>query len=324
MDDGNLFELVGKFPREIGIPNRFLDFSKRRFLDIVNKYNGYKKLFFLLYQCDSNQKYDNVIIDKIFFDFDGETAHNEAVKLHKWCLKKNLRHLLLFSGGGYHIFLFTKNGERLLNPKRTLWNVHYKISDELKLEMDKQVKGNITQSGRVPNTYNPRRRRYCIPISSEDLGKGHEFIKEKAKKQTFKFYYYGKKLFDINKHDIDNYEEKLDIPVLDIKIKKEINKDKVLKDLPLCVAAILKGGSPGYRERYLAISFFRDQGYLLSEVIEIFRGFLTEKKFRHSVFQERQPQRLYHRCELFFPNCKKIAKEGFCRKGCKWKNKIYL
>ncbi len=195
---------------------------------------------------------------------------------------------------------------------------------ELKLNLDPAVKGDRSRLGRVPNTYNLKRRRYCIPISEEDIKEGHEFIKEKAKKQQFQYHYYGTEYFDMQPYDVEK-EDGYDYLILDSEDELKINEHKILKDLPLCIAGLLQKGSVGWRQRYLIIVGLRELGYTLGETISLLKAFLSEKKFKHCMIEEQnQPKTIYQRPELYFPKCSSIKKEGYCIKGCTMKNKIYL
>ena len=318
-----MWQLIPTFPREAGTPRRFVVNNKSEFVRVVNEANGIKRMFFALYQCDPSLNYSFANIDKVFFDFDDpKTSHNDMKMLHEHCKETKLRHTVIFSGGGYHVYIFTKNGV-LKNNKKALWNVHHKICEELKLNLDQHIKGDVSRLARVPSTYNTKRRKYCISISEDDIEKGHDFIREKAKKPNLQYYYYGTEYLDMQPYDAEK-DDGYDYLILDSEEQREINEDKLLKNLPLCISTFLKRSGIGYRQRYLTIVYLRELGYTLGETVGVLKKFLTEHKFRHCVIEERQVHYIYQRPELYFPNCNKIKKEGYCIKGCKMKNKIYL
>ena len=300
-------------------------------MKVVSNANGYKPVCVGLYECDNSGKYENSIIDKMIFDSDRADLF-VCTKLHVWAKEHNYKHIMVFSGNGTHFYLVVANGGSLINNKRALNNAQRAICKELGLsigdkktdDVDVHLVGNVAGLGRLPNTYNTKRRRYCIPIAEKDLEQGYDFIREKAKKQSPSFAYYGREGFDIKPYDTEPKESDVERVILDADVKTEINMDILLKTMPLCISSALQKGECGYRKRFLVISYLREEGYMLSETIQILKRFLTENKFKHCIFQEQQPMKLYNRPELYFPSCEKIASEGLCVQGCKQKGKVYL
>jgi len=317
--------LIGNFPREVGFPERQMCPDKKTFYHLINKYNKKKNLYWAVYQCDKDRKYDRSSINIIFFDFDSSKAFVDICKLHNYCSEQDIKHMMVFSGGGYHFYIFARTGERLQCNKTALLNAHNFFCNMLSLSIDPHVKGDVARISRVPNTWNRKRQKYCIPLALKDLKKGDEFIRDKAKEQNFSYKYYGKKLLNMKQFDNgksgDNVINKLDADIL-----KEIKEDDLLKELPLCIASMLKKGSPGWRERFFIILWFMNKGYLKNETIEILKVFLTPEKFRHCVIEEKQVDYLYSKYELLFPRCESIRAEGYCvkpNKICKAVRELY-
>jgi len=284
--------------------------NEETFYELINKYNTYKNIYVALYRCDENGEYSDVTIDKVFFDFDGDTCYNDILKLHNYLLENNYKHLLVFSGRGFHVYLFTIP-RRLKNPKVALTNVHKHFIKLLELNLDTQIVGDVARMARVPNTFNIKRKKYCIPITRKDLMLGFEHIKKKADKQFFKYYYYGEKLFDITPFDT-NKQYEADVLEIDEQTRVKIKEDEFLKTLPPCVANLLVKRVCGWKERYMIITFLRDLGYSLGDVREILRKFLDPQKYRHCVYTEKQDRYLFRRPELPFPKCETIKLNGLC------------
>ena len=57
----------------------------------------------------------------------------------------------------------------------------------------------------------------------------------------------------------------------------------------------------GWRERFIVIMYFKENGFTIQEVYNILKDNLTEDKFRHCVNEERQLQYLFERDDLMFP-----------------------
>jgi len=324
-------KLIPKLPIELGFPRRVYCGSRKFLYTMVNKYNKIKNVYFSLYSCGKDRDYGEDTrfrkfnIHMIYFDFDEASAFFDVCKLHDYCKSKNINHTMVFSGGGYHFYIFTKKGKKLKNPKSALRKSQDFFCKMLGLNLDEHVRGDIKRISRVPNTWNKKRKRYCIPISEEDLKEGEAFIKKKASKQHFQFYFYGNDFFDISKYDTGERGDRLEFPEVEKKLKIKIKGDEVLKSLPLCISSLLARGNPGWRERYLIISYLRDSGYIQSEVVEILQKFLTKAKFNHCVYEEEQVKYLFRRSELFFPSCIAMRNEGRCpkKKKCKHKDKLY-
>lgn len=303
-------KLFNKFPREIAFPKRFIIHNSIDFYHHINNGNSIKNVYSSLYECDEQGKYQHSEIDKIFFDFDSDKSYDDICLLHNKLSEENIKHLMVFSGGGFHLYIFTQNGKGLKNNKIALTNVHDYYCKMLNLDLDKHIRGDISRITRVPNTFNTKRRRYCIPISNDDIKEGFEFIREKAKKQSFKYIYYGRELLDMKQFDngstFNNQNTEIDIETLN-----QIDKDEILKKLPVFIGALLLDGNCNWRERFLIILYLRDLGYTKKEVVELLKGYLTPKKFKHCVLEERQVDYIFHRNDIIFPSVKNLEMEGY-------------
>lgn len=195
------------FPMYVGVPERKIINNIKELIALINKYNGIKPL----YNCIYDQK---VSLNKIFLDFDTRYALRDCILLDDWCERQKLLRLILFSGRkGFHFYIFTKNYENIILKKDTLYNIHKYIINEInktlkikehKFEPDPQIIGNISQSGRIPNTYHIFGEAYCIPILRKDLEKGLNYIKGLSQKQRFGNFFNGEELLDLR-----NFEKKI-------------------------------------------------------------------------------------------------------------------
>lgn len=303
--------LMPSFPREIGFPWRTLIYNKYDFYDIVNKYNGKKTLFYSLYK-----KIDNNIIecDKIFFDFDGEDSIYDIRKLHKYCLEKDIKHIMFFSGGGFHCYIFCKKQQIDSNKLNA---VHTYFIKRLNINIDKHIVGDISRVSRIPNTYNIKRQRYCIPAMTEDLREGFNYLKEKAIKQRFEYKIYGKKILNLNyfkKRDyfknIVKISYKIDV-FNEIQIDSKIKTNIIYQCLRPCVQKLCVPEAR-WRARFHIITEIQNNGFSLSQCIAFLKSFLSEKKFKHSVIIERQPVYIYKHTDFQKTSCDILKKETKC------------
>ena len=285
---------------ELGPPRRtFTD--KLEAVKFINKYNGMKKAVYkTVYKFEEmngiKPNYNSAIIDRLFFDFDKENAYEEAKRFHLYLLGENIKHTLTMSGRGYHIFVKTIQYKPQYS-KSVIYNAQHHFIDKLELHCDHQVVGDNARLCRVPNTYHTKAKRFCIPLTKEQFYMGDKEIKVFANKQNFvKEKEIGENLFGIRQFDFENENE--------FKIEFEdcyVCEDCDLKILPDLIKNLLLKGDLKWRERYIVILYFKDLGYTMEEVKNILRKYLTEKKFKHCVYEERQLQYLFEREDLVFP-----------------------
>jgi hypothetical protein len=318
----SMYDMLYKsFPRQIAYPYR-KTVEEEEFYSFIDRLNGKVRIFSSVYNFTANSVFDkfNLDLDKIFFDFDGEKAIENAKLFAKCLIEQNLKHLILFSGGGFHIYLFTIGYSELKNKKACLTNAHKYLIDKYKIDVDKAIIGDIARVATVPNTWNTKRKRYCIPVTIEDLNKGYEHISELAKEQNFDFTLYGTKLFDISSFDGSEDYGYAEMEVSE-EIRKQINEDELLSSMPECLSAMLananSGNRVGWRGRFLILVYLRDRGILYGNACDIITAYLKHSKSgivesHHCIREEQQARRVYGRDETMFPSCEQLKREGIC------------
>ena len=272
-------ELIKYFPRQVSFPQRVTCDTEDEFYKFMDKLNGIKrKLYYSLYNCNNEGKFNNAMIDKIAFDLDSEMSFDNVKKLNKYCVEKNLKHIMIFSTGGFWFYIFTKNYQSINNKKDALGNAQRHIANECGLsigdekvaDIDHHIISDIARVGRMPNTYDIPRQMYCIPIYESDLRKGMEDLKKEAKKQRFHFEYYGEGLLDMKQFDYANEKIRVDIPDGDYDYEK--SEDSALKTLYPCVMEWLTITEKAtWKARWYATLWFRDMGYPRSFVEKLMK-----------------------------------------------------
>lgn len=317
-----MISLYNQFPREVAFPGRKTVYSLNEFLNEINKYNGIKPVYASVYCFPrvTNHKpdYESAILDKVFFDFDGASAYHDACVLHEHLSSNNYKHIFVFSGRGYHIYLKTKGHESLKSKKGTLLETHNHFERLLEITIDEKIKGDLARVSRVLNSWNTKGERYCIFISDEDLNKGEEWIKEKAKKQQLEIKqipWFGKNLYDLSQHDNGSYTSNLELLEIDEEMKRKINSDDLLKELPKCVSSIMTREKFGWKGRYMVIVYLHEYGYTRSEIIEVLKKYMKPKEFDHMINSEKQVDYLIRQLRnnrLQFSSCSSIRQQGGC------------
>lgn len=308
------------FPLYVGTPERRPVNSLKELIKLIDKYNGIKPIYNCIYGINNR-------LTKVFFDFDGEQALQDVIKLDAWCEKHNLKRMIAFSGmKGFHFYIFTKNYDNVKLIKDALFNAHKHICKQLGngFNPDPQIIGNITQSGRIPNTFHLMGKRYCIAVTRRDLEKGIGHIKELAQKQRFGNFIVGEELLDISEFDKKSIRRRAssgEMKTFDYKL--EVN-DRMLKHFPPCIqqwllqpkeycknrtryffALACKGlALPAETCKSLAFKYWsgvRESGGMRSK----YQEFINEKQIDYA-----------YRSDNCVPNCSVMFELGYCSGKC--------
>jgi len=329
--------LYNRFPREMGTPSKFMVNNMEEVCEVLNKRdkngksvnNGRRRLFISLYEWNPDEKI--ISLDKIWFDFDLPQCDG-VIKMHKWCMKNNYKHIMFFSGKGFHVYILTKNYSGLNNPKRTLYNCHRFIAEKIgcsvgegkTFDIDWQTIGDVRRAVTIPGTYNTKRKRYAIGVTRHDLKKGYEYIKENARKQSLGSVVYGTEYFDVSPFNCVMKEFSTPLEYDEGEFIK-VNKNEVLLNLPPCLKAWLSMQWPGWKRRGWIIMWLRDKGLwrkqlnetmpaMLEETKSLLKQYLEPQEYKHMIEEDaNQPWYLYFKnTSNSFPTCENIKYFGEC------------
>lgn len=329
--------MFSEFPRKLGFPEQTTVNSIEKMLRMIDAANGYTNIYVSVFS-DSQKIFGN--LDKIAFDIDdcdgkcdkckkekrrkcsigdldikpdSYNTFDNVIKLHEYFLeKRNIKHVIGFSGGGYHVYAKV-DGRPLKNPNQALKNCAKNIVKETNIKADCSV-FEIARIMRFPGTYNIKRQLWFVWVTEEDLQKGDKWIREKAEIQHIEpAFIWGER-----KIDLTTFDSEPTVELETIEIPEGITLENI--KVPPCIQKALDDGYPGYHERYLIILYLKEKGVSFSKTIKILEQNLSVEKFIHCCQEERQPIYIYNNNNLFFPQCKTLAKEGFCVGKCPyWK-----
>lgn len=291
--------LYNIFPRQIALPYR-ITVDREKFYKMINLINGKKRIFSSIYNYTGNFEYDRIAlkVDKVFFDFDGPESLPYALTLIEECISKGYQFIPFFSGAGFHVYVFT-NSDKLINPKVALT----KFQNQFK-GMDRSSIGDVARVATIPNTYNVKRGKFCIPLTIEDMKAGYDHMKDLAECQRFDARVYGDTPVNLTSYD-GEYEEEptiFDEPRIDT---------RKITELPPCINDILSYTKKGFRGRYLLIVYLKDAGYTKTQIEDVIKEFCTDKEAKHCIDEEKQVNYLYWK-NIMFPSCEQIKSEGRC------------
>jgi len=326
-----LNELIPDFPRHIGIMWRFQVNDKKEFLEAVHKHNGRKRIIYSLYNLRTK------LVDKLLVDMDSERAYDNARKLHNYCQEQNLKHMIVFSGGGFHFYIFCKPKPEA-HQKTLLERAQRYLAKQVGMaigrskmdDIDEAVVGDVGRCVGLPGTFNTKRKRWVrsVPISVFERGLKviHEFCKPNGGEEgKFKLYIYGKELFSF-----ENVKYKHTTVTLPTEAARDyeirIDDGVLQKSCPPCVISMLveKGC---WQSRFYASLYLKELGYPEQQINEIakkyFSRFKRSDKFKNNYEQYKRQQgvlrQLFERDdEYFFPNCETLYQKGFCTGKCKF------
>jgi hypothetical protein len=133
--------------------------------DYINLYNGKVSCKVSLYSFDAmlNGKpvWGSVYIDSLLH----EGSIRYIRDIHKQYTDMNICQSIIYNGSSIQLIVY-------LEEPITRFKLE-KVQDE---RVNKQVDKMIL----YPNTWNPRVKRYCIPLNGLDLLEGEDYIKEKS------------------------------------------------------------------------------------------------------------------------------------------------
>ena len=319
--------ILDRFPCRIGTPNQKVCHTPEEAFRRINAHNGATDVYATLYN-------GNNVIGKAVWDFDIEEDQDDKYgewgealadfrRLSERLAEENYQQMSVFSGGGLHKYLKTTE-YTLDRPRNALRAVQRKFQDELDLKTDEQIFGDTERIFRVPNTYHPSRQRYCIPLEHDEIYQEIDELIELAQEQRYDVDpIVGEEEYPIHKHDeATGMHSSLDVGS---KIEgnfnpAEVEPEDVIFPIYPCIANLLKnydeveckGHGLGFRRRFLVILHLRETGHEYQECVQILKNYLSTEEFRHCVRKERQPQQIYQRKDLLFPDCERLQAEIPC------------
>jgi len=329
-------ELIPSFPRQVAIPYRIICKNKNEFYDLINRYNGIKsKIYFSIYQCDNEKTFNTTLIDKIAFDLDNQNCIQSAKKLSDWAKSKNYRHCIIFSTGGCWVYIRTKNHSNIKNHKDCLRNAQHYIAKQCSLTIGKNPKtddidyhiiGDISRVARMPGTRDLKREIYAQSVRRINLTT-LDNLREMAKKQSSKVYWYGSDAIDIKPFDYPLYKSNCEIPIYNINY--EIT-EKWMKMLPPCIqAGLITPELAHWKFRWLFTLYLKEIGFTKQVTNTLAKKYFSKHPRNdglinnYSHYCKVQVLDLVYSQNAFFPNCENLYTDGICPGKCIFYNSLY-
>lgn len=206
--------------------------------------------------------------------------------------------------------------------------------------VDRRVWGDLVRISRIPNTWNPKRQRFCIPMTRKMVEQADPHtLNELSKEQMFfdiKHLYLGNLLYRVPS-EFD--KKQLEITICDYHMEPgyEPNPDltrSILKhmEIPYCIRKLLSITTLDWELRFWLIVYLRERGLNEEQVAHVLTDSLRPDYAEHAIFgQERQVWRAFNGAQRksMMPNCYKFSGLVGCRDVChtcfryKFKNPVY-
>lgn len=347
---------INAFPREVATPRRqvvsnwgefkkfFEDYCNR--VDLYTNVYGYDELL----ENGYKPQYESANIDKLYFDLDPEGEPDKCwenvKKLHRFAKERDLEHNIVFSGGGFHVYIYTTT-DTLMSKRGAMREASYWFVEEANLDeefIDTSVFGDPAQITRVPNSYNfkKHRQRYCIPLGKRHMEMSYDEIAECAEDQNFDYHTWGSKKLDLvyfdeqvqkngNSRGSTQSFHREDLEEIELEDAEGMSLEHVT--LPRCLQRIVQkgrnGDHVGFRERFLLITWLRDMAVDIEDAKEFLKENLqgtketrpNETDYEHMInevtyLKYGQLSDIYNnerRKDRNFPKHENLIKEGVCK-----------
>lgn len=302
-----MVSLINRFPREIARPfKEGLVWDMDDINKYIMKYGHSYGIHISIYSFSTVSKdkpdYESAIIDKIYLDIDPPNWLIQVRKVFNWCDENDILSIYVMSGGGSHIYMFCK--ETVKYKRSCVYNFQSYLEDILDIKIDAQVKGDLSRTLRVPETFNFKRSRYCMYLD-KDLIFNHTEEEIYKLAEIYPLYrpkeiVYGNKLLDLESFDKEEfiYSSRA---VINVNVDNDLLGNDELKKLnipfekfPPCVRSWLNNEDLRHMGRFELVLYLRDQ--LVTKlpipfkvIVSILKSFLSNHRWLHCSTDLRLP-----------------------------------
>jgi hypothetical protein len=189
--------IYNRFPRRFSRPEQTTVANIGELRRMITAYQGSMRVGCSIY--DYTPEHMDVTLDRIVFDFDGDDRFEHVKKMHKKF--RHVQHFIVFSGKGFHFYMFTKNFNNITDPVATLRNAYKSIEKEVGVLNDPSLTANAAAHMlAIPGSYNFRRQKWVVFVTEEDLNAGYDHILALAEQPPKGMVIYGQDLLDIGQY----------------------------------------------------------------------------------------------------------------------------
>jgi hypothetical protein len=328
----------------MGCPNQnFIAFDSKQRDDYVQRHIKVGDIYISVYAFseldESNHvKRESAIIDKIFFDFDSDQWFADMMKVHYWAESYDLLHRCHYSANkGAHIYMFTN--ENITNKVEAVGNFQRWLQNQLDLQMDTKIIGDIARICRYPNSYNFKARRFCIPIPFSVLNPSltENWLYKHATQQIFANAWCGHKLLNLQRWDVQEFQYMdFDAEEVELNAITPVIAENY-KEFPPCVQQWLSTPNLRDDQKFMLILYLKDQlittipydpkeiAGILKQTLSVdeFAHYFSTKPMRHHTGHNGVKFHTLMKKNYYLPNCSKLQQKGLCTNDCGRRHPIY-
>jgi len=190
-----------KFPRAVGNPIQTIIHDFNSFITFYKLNNGKTPIFTSNNSYWDYDKYgnpSNIVFEKLFFDLDNDTgfsiedAHEDCKKFAEFCTEHKIQHSYVFSGNGFHFYIYFKPKVYTLDAKlsQKIKGIANYFKKELDLKTANLMVAEPKRLVRVPYSKYVTQKSsdgwcpkewFCIPLTKEQLYLSLDEIRELSK-----------------------------------------------------------------------------------------------------------------------------------------------
>ena len=142
-------------------------------------------------------------------DVETEVALEQTLKLHYFLIENEISHAVWYSGGGFHVWVMLDKEYMPSGPNKlsAIKEAGMQTVNDWIVELDlfcsdPAVPFDTSGMIRIPNSYNAKRGLWSIPLTTNDMERGLEFIMEKAENPKAGMIPYGNSGLVLNVRDV--------------------------------------------------------------------------------------------------------------------------
>ena len=359
-----------KFPREVWVGSNFsksnhlprrVVHSKKEFDLFVRQNNNRMNCYTSVYDYRQfKTKYDkngvdisdadvsSVILDRIFLDFDShdlpiEESFYDLKNSLRYLCANNLKHNILFSGKGFHVYVYGRITDSIRNIQAFFREVVFECRQVRQTEkegwsdyqiLDTRNGTTLDDAGvrtrqlrRISNTVNMSADfdggcYYCIPLTLEDVGAGLSHILELAKSpRSIPFETFGENL--VEWPSMPSME---DAPI-------EVAVIEKIGDIPIvpCLKQSIMVENPTHEARVYLVQWYRDILAMgrrhipieeQSNITDMIMAELESIASRENVWLDWDAETTRYHVEYIVsggyhaPSCQTLILRGYCPAKC--------
>ena len=285
-----LHEMFGYMPRQVCTPYRKMVLSFDDLILDMKRLNGRCNLYTSVQSFPGQtemlgMKYSNCLVNLIPLDFDGmDVGVSAAISSHESLIDENIKHLITWSGGGSHCWVFTQP----YKPKYAISCIagaQDYIGNLGGYYTDPPTRGRPDQIFRLPYTKNIKRGLYCTPVNDplKMLSMREKDLHYIAGKPELNPIIHDGDLLDLSQFDDDSRQPN----ILDLtKYIDDTSYNPTIKDVKYdraCINSFIKEGRIGNTKRYWFFMHLKDKNLRVEEAIHIARQKLHGQELEHAI-----------------------------------------